>query len=380
MDVEESKLEEDILKASIFANARAIVIGIANYQEVNLLPPNVLDDARDIASTLIAPDLCGFDPKNVCLLLDQNATLARLRLELNNIAESSCPDGTVFIFFSGHGVLLGDPADPMSALCPVDCQSLDIASTTLSEAEFTAILGRISANRIVVFLDACHSGGAARFKSGNNSVEITNGFSEKSIGRLAQGKGRVLIASSRSNETSLVFKGARNSVFTTHLLEALHGQCNTHQDGLIRIFEIFNHVAQKVKLAVPERQHPIFKASDLEDNFPIALDRGGVKSVGALVNIISPSADVAFWKRLEDVLCELFPKGPLDEEIWARAAGDTSRLSLTGTGRAQWFSALRMLRQGGGGVSITKYSLVQAALDDFPHFQELMQILKETKT
>lgn len=375
MQEHKSKPEDAIVKASIFANARAIVVGIASYQDIGSLPSNVLDDARDVASVLVAPDLCGFDPKKVCLLLNQDATLARLRLELRDIAGASSPDGTVLIYFSGHGALLGDPADPMSALCPVDCRHTDPVSTTMTESEFTAALGRITARRIVVFLDACHSGGAASFKAGIDLPEMLLGFNEKSLGRLAEGTGRVLIASSRSSETSLVFAGARNSVFTTHLLEALRGQGRTHGDGVIRVFEIFNHVAQNVKLAVPGKQHPIFKASELEDNFPVALDRGGVKCIDALAARVSSSLEVASWKRLEDTLCDLYPTGPLDQEIWARAGGDTSRLSLSGTGRAKWFAALRALRQGGGGAAIGRNGLVTAALEDFPHHTDLAQVL-----
>ena len=67
-------------------------------------------------------------------------------------------------------------------------------------------------------------------------------------------------------------------MFTSHLLNALRGQAWTRRDGLIRVFEIFNHVSEMVKRQVPGQQHPVFKASDLEDNFPVALDRGGVKS------------------------------------------------------------------------------------------------------
>jgi hypothetical protein len=54
----------------------------------------------------------------------------------------------------------------------------------------------------------------------------------------------------------------------------LKGAAYTQGDGLIRVFDVFNHVSEKVQAAVPGKQHPIFKASDLEDNFPIALDRG----------------------------------------------------------------------------------------------------------
>ena len=57
----------------------------------------------------------------------------------------------------------------------------------------------------------------------------------------------------------------------------------------------------------------------------------------------------------------------MDQEIWARAGGDPSRLDLNGTGRAVWFRAMRSLRLGGGGAGIRRESLIAAALDDYPH-------------
>jgi hypothetical protein len=161
---------------------------------------------------------------------------------------------------------------------------------------------------------------------------------------------------------------------TQHLLEALRGDGRTNGDGLIRIFEIFNHVSQKVRQSVPGKQHPIFKASDLEDNFPVVLDRGGRKSFPA--SVFTPSShDSDQWQRLGGVLTDLYPTGPTDQEIWSRAGGDLSRIRLGSTGRADWFAALRTLRQGGGGVSITRHSLIRAALSDFPHHSELTPLL-----
>lgn len=73
------------------------------------------------------------------------------------------------------------------------------------------------------------------------------------------------MASSRANETSLVLREDRNSVFTCRLLEALRGKAHTDGDGLIRVFDVFNYVAEQVARSVPGRQHPIFKASDLKE-------------------------------------------------------------------------------------------------------------------
>ena len=70
-------------------------------------------------------------------------------------------------------------------------------------------------------------------------------------------------------------------------------------------------------------------------------------------------------------MSDLYPTGPTDQDIWARAGGDLSRLTLTGTGRANWFSALRTLQLGGGGHGIRIRTLLETALADFPHHFEL---------
>ena len=369
-------MEQDIAdwttKAGAFTKGHAVVIGVANYLNISPLPETVLNDARDVTAVLTSDAHCGYDLRNVCLLLDGDATLASIRDALGFVAKSSGPSDTVVIFFSGHGALLSESDGPVSAILPIDCDGRTLDSTSLSEAEFSAALLRISARRLVVLIDACHSGGTGSFKAQESTKLQALRFSEKSLDRLAQGTGRVLMASSRASETSLVLRGARNSVFTQHLLEALRGQGRTSGDGLIRVFDIFNHVSEMVKRTVPGRQHPIFKASDLEDNFPVALDGGGMKSI---VSSTASEATLDIQKRLENVMSDLYPMGPIDQEIWVRAGGDLSRLRLSGTGRTNWFAALHTLRQGGGGIGIRRESLVRAALDDYPHHPELTALL-----
>ena len=355
-----------------FATGHAVVIGVANYGNVCPLPGAVRNDARDVAAILTSDTYCGYQPCNVHVLLDDDATLARIRTALDSVSQASGANDSVVIFFSGHGALLGNPADPESALLPVECDAQRLDSTSLSETEFSSVLRRISAQRLLVLIDACHSGGAGSFKSMGTGESPALGYNEKSLDRLAQGTGRVLIASSRANETSLVLPNAPNSVFTSKLLDALRGQGRTSGDGVIRVFEIFNHVAQMVKRAVPGCQHPIFKASDLEDNFPVALDRGGAKS-DAPAEVSIAGRDT--WTQLGNIMPDLYPAGPMDQEIWARAGGDPSRLHLQRTGRAIWYAALRTLRLGGGGTGIRRESLIETALEDYPHHPELAALL-----
>lgn len=350
-----------------FDKGHALVIGVANYAEVGSLPGAVLNDAQDVASVLQSSDYCGFPAANVRMLLDDKATLSAIKGALADVASAAGPEDTVVIFFSGHGARFSRGAAETSALVSFDCKRNDLLSTTLTEADFSAALAKIKAKRLIVLIDACHAGGASAFK-GDEGRDIDFGFDEKSLQRLAEGTGRVIMASSRANETSLVLAGARNSVFTGKLLEALRGKARTEGDGLIRVFDVFNYVAEQVANSVPGRQHPIFKASDLESNFPIALESGGAKTAGAKTGV---SDD---WRELEQIMADLYPAGPNDQDIWARAGGDPSRLKLSGTGRANWFSALRTLKLGGGGSDISRRALIEAALDDYPHHPELVAL------
>jgi hypothetical protein len=209
-------------------------------------------------------------------------------------------------------------------------------------------------------------------KGDAGSQSVDSGFGEKSLQHLAEGHGRVAISSSRSTEYSLIMPAARNSVFTQHLLEVLKGGTASQGDGFIRVFRVFEHVAASVPVTTSERQHPIFKASDVETNFPVALEKGGSKAAGQLgARMITPEFD---WEEFGRILPELYPFGPLDQEVWARAGGDVSRLKLQQSGRTTWFSSLATLRQGGGG-QLTKERLLETALSDFPNHQGLRALL-----
>lgn len=74
-----------------------------------------------------------------------------------------------------------------------------------------------------------------------------------------------------------------------------------------------------------------------------------------------------------DLLAELLPLGPTQHEIWSRAGGDLSRLSVAGHGHAQWHSAISMIGRGGGAV--TALALLEVVSNDFPANDRLKQLL-----
>lgn len=262
-------------------NAHALVIGIANYERINPLPPTVLKDAQDIHDLLIDPQHCGYPKENVQLLLDQQATLKALRAALKDLATRTTEDSTVFFYLSSHGGRIEEGPQAGEYFLPIDIDYTSdktLSKTAISGDELTKALQAIPARKLVVLFDCCYSGGLGRPKSASAEAtpELKIGLPEKYYEALQTGRGRVILASSRETEVSWVMPNAVNSLFTEHLLAGLRGGIAS-EDGLVRIFDLFEYVQPRVT-GSEGRQHPIFKA-DLEENFPVSLYLGGQKGV-----------------------------------------------------------------------------------------------------
>lgn len=355
-----------------YPQGHALLIGVANYQHISRLPSAILNDVNDVAATLSSPDYCGYHPTNVITLLDASATRVAVLTGLDELATRAGPDDTACVFFSGHGGIVGDPSNEDTVLCTVDSDLANIENTSISSNELAAAFARIKAKRLLVFIDACHAGGAAisKYLTDNNGNELKSGYSQNTFSKLAVGSGRALMASCRADESSSVFDNARNSVFTTALLAGLRGFADKSASGFIKVFDLFNYVSEEVPKLIPDEQHPIFKADNVEGNFAIALSQGGKKSA----NIPETSLTVkeeSSWPVLEKTLIELYPFGPRDQEVWSRAGGDLSRLPFHPSGQAAWHAALRTLKQGGGGSDISFGSLLSVAKEDFSNHSGL---------
>ncbi len=96
----------------------------------------------------------------------------------------------------------------------------DLALTAISGAEFTAALTAIPARKGLVAFDCCHSGGIGQPKDPAASP-VKAGLPDAYYERLAAGRGRAILSSSRNSESSYVLPTAANSLFTQHLLAGL---------------------------------------------------------------------------------------------------------------------------------------------------------------
>jgi hypothetical protein len=207
----------------------------------------------------------GYPAANLALLLDEQATKGAINDRLDWLARRAGPDDTVVIFFAGHGAQRIGGFEPGEYLCPVEADWYNLRATAISDAELTTALRAMRAGRVAVFLDACHSGGVGEPRDA--ALQVRNGLSEAAYARLAEGRGRVVIASCRPDEVSCELAHMRNGLFTHYVLEGLRGGA-AGADGAVRVFDLFDHVSREVPNHAP--QHPLFKG-EIELNFAITI-------------------------------------------------------------------------------------------------------------
>jgi len=242
-----------------FVHAHALLIGVSGYRHLRRLT-KATTDAQDLHDLLAQR---GYPVANLSLLLDDQATKAAISDRLDWLARRAEPESTVFLFFAGHGAQRIGGFEPGEYLCPVEADWHNLRATAISDQELTTALRTIPAQRVVVLLDACHSGGVGEVR--DTSLTIAPGLSAAAYERLAAGEGRVIIASCQPGEVSWELAGMRNGLFTHYLLAGLRGAA-ANGDGMVRVLTLFDYVSRHVPQH--ESQHPLLKGRT-DSNFVI---------------------------------------------------------------------------------------------------------------
>ncbi len=111
---------------------------------------------------------------------------------------------------------------------------------------------RVHADRVVLIIDACHSGSAETGKGITRTGNVDSAA-------LSQGSGQLVICSSKPNEISWESKRYQNGVFTHQLIEALR-----KNSGRAKLGSVFSQLKESVIAEVlsdrKELQTPILKS------------------------------------------------------------------------------------------------------------------------
>lgn len=266
-----------------FSHGYALLIGVGESSYPKWSLPVTVKDMQELRAVLTDPVMCGYpdDNAHICLLHDKGATKQAILDGLKWLAEQSAADdeAMAIVFYSGHGAL--DKKTGSYYLLPHDVNPSEVTSSALSAETFTKALRSIKARRLLVFMDCCHAAGMATAKDAP-VLKLPPDYSQEAMPKglseeLKQGEGRAIFSSSTNVQLSWIRPDGKLSIYTYHLIEALHGDGNRPGDTVVRLSNLMNHLGKSVQKSACDaweaEQTPFFDTAT--EDFPVALLCGG---------------------------------------------------------------------------------------------------------
>lgn len=209
----------------------AFIVGVSKFAKPSINLKYPAKDAKDLSTYLV--NEANFAPDHVKLLVDEQATKERVLAELGDkwLPRLAHPNDLVLIFISTHGSPSQADLEGLNYLVMhnTDPDSLYATGLPLSDLA-AAIKQRVHSNRVVLIIDACHSGAADTAKGLTRVGNIDSAA-------LSQGTGQLIICSSLPNQVSWESKRYQNGVFTHQLIEALRAGKPTLSQAFERLKE-----------------------------------------------------------------------------------------------------------------------------------------------
>jgi hypothetical protein len=231
----------------------ALVIGISQYQHPNINLKYSAKDARDLWEYLTKE--ANFAPDHVKLLVNEQATKEHVLEEIGDkwLPRLARPNDLVLVFISCHGSPSQLDLEGLNYLVMYNTDPESLYATGLPLQDLASVIRqRVHADRVVVIIDACHSGAASPSKG----LHRAGNFDSTA---LCQGTGQLVICSSKPDQVSWESLRYPNGVFTHRLIEALRSN-----SGRPRLADVFERMKESVLAEVlndrKELQTPILKS------------------------------------------------------------------------------------------------------------------------
>lgn len=251
----------------------ALVVGISKFDRSSLNLKYAAKDAEDFKDFLV--NKCHFAPDHILSLQNERATKNNILEVLGDswLPRVAIESDLVVIFFSSHGSPSDMDVAGVNYLVAYDTNPEKLFTTGISIQNLAnTIRERVKAKRVLIILDACHSGGASSSKGLYRTGNVD-------AAQIAQGTGHAVICSSTKSESSWESKNYKNGIFTHTLIESF--QANGSDT---KLSEAFNKLKSGVQSQVAaERgvsQTPVLEASKWKgDELVLALSPASPRAV-----------------------------------------------------------------------------------------------------
>jgi hypothetical protein len=199
-------------------------------------------DAREMSNALF--DL-GYKKDNQILLINDDATKARIDSRLRRAVDALLEDDRLVIYYAGHGFSELN----RNYLTCYDSEVADIVRTSIPLQEILDFVRSSESQKIILFLDCCHSGPVVR-EEDRGLIQNMDENQMRVFFRDAQYC--ACFSSCKTSEKSYPSSEYGHGIWTFHILQAIRGNDDAaiERSGLITSSSLQNYLARQVPLSV----------------------------------------------------------------------------------------------------------------------------------
>lgn len=220
----------------------AVIVGIEQYRRA----PSVSFASRDaVAFREYAVKLLGVPPEQVYLLLDDQATKTEIQVLIEDRLQNWVRSGDiVYVYYAGHG--LTGVQDKTPYLLPADGDPQSLRFSAYAAKDLYGVLGKLKAERVLVFLDACFSGLSARQDPPQMLLTGTRPIIVTVEDAFPLSPNVISFAATDKDQVSNAYKEQAHGLFTYFLLKGLSGAADRKGDGSVLLSALADYVKDQV--------------------------------------------------------------------------------------------------------------------------------------
>ena len=237
----------------------AVAVGTDNYDDSEI---NALDyaraDARTFTKAVEASKGRYYRDVITTTMLDEDDLKSAIFSKVNELIAQAEESDTIMLHIAGHG--LRDKAGQFY-LATKTTRFAALKQTALPWSALAKILGQAK-SKVVVFLDACHSGAAGTQATNDDAVaDLIN-----------QNKGILVIAASKGRQYSEERSELNGGVFTTTLARLLgdkRASTDGNHNGVLELSEIYGALKKQVVEITNGKQTPWIARNGMVGEVPL---------------------------------------------------------------------------------------------------------------
>ena len=224
----------------------AMTVGIDRYAVPALKLGYARKDAEAMAGLLRGSK--GYDKVAVAELYDAQATREAVLNTLRATAKAAAPGDAIIVYLAGHGITIGGNWYFLSPAVS-DVEEAEIVRLSLSAEQISTTLRESHASRVVLMIDACHSGAVVK--------DVKGLLQNRVYTQLGRSTGFAVLAAARQDQAALERNTLGHGVFTAAIMAALTGAADRNGDGKVTARELATYLARQIPTLATEHLNEV---------------------------------------------------------------------------------------------------------------------------